>query len=208
MSFDDEHPLGVPKKLNPLARRFFTRPALVVAKELLGCLLVHETESGRVVGRIVETEAYAVDDPGCHAFRGRTPRNDPMFGKPGTAYVYFTYGMHWMLNAVCERVDVPAAVLIRAVQPLDGIELMRERRGSIKDRDLCRGPGRLAQAFGINASQNRSDLVKPPLFIAAGERLPEEAVETSPRVGLGAAQDGREWRFFERGSMWVSRFIR
>lgn len=206
MTSDDSHAFQVPATLRPVARRFYARPALVVARELLGCLLVHDTPEGRCVGRIVEAEAYAPEDPGSHAFRGRTPRNDPMFGKPGTAYVYFTYGMHWMLNAVCDRVDVPSAVLVRAVEPLQGIELMRQRRGSISDRDLCRGPARLTQAFGIGPDHNREDLVTGSLFIAPGERLPHEAVEASPRVGLGAAQDGRLWRFFESGSRAVSRF--
>lgn len=202
----DPAPLGVPEKLRPVARSFFARPALLVAREILGCLLVHDAAPGRCVGRIVEAEAYGGDDPGSHAFKGRTPRNDPMFGRAGMAYVYFCYGMHWMLNAVCDAPDIPAAVLIRAVEPLEGHDVMRARRHGAPDRDLCRGPARLSQAFGVSGEQNRTPLVRPPLFIAPGERLPHEAVATSPRVGLGKAQDDRLWRFYEEASPFVSRF--
>ena len=191
-------------KPRPLARAFFARPTLVVARDLVGCVLVHDTDDGRTSGKIVEAEAYTEDDPGCHAFRGKTPRNAPMFERPGTAYVYFTYGMHWCLNAVTEREDVAGAVLIRAVEPIDGIELMRVRRGAIRDRDLARGPGRLTQALAIARDQNRADLTRGSLFIAAGERVPEEAVAATPRIGLGNTQDGRRWRFAVRGNQWVS----
>lgn len=190
--------------LRPLARAFFARPVLQVARDLLGCLLVHETPEGRTVGSIVEAEAYAQDDPGCHAFRGKTPRNAPMFERPGIAYVYFTYGAHWCLNAVTGREGVAEAVLIRAVEPVAGVDLMRARRGAVRDRDLCRGPGRLTQAFGIGRDDNRAELTRPPLMVCAGERLPHEAVVASERIGLGASQDGRPWRFSVRGSPWVS----
>jgi DNA-3-methyladenine glycosylase len=193
---------GVP--LRPLVRAFFARPVLEVAPDLLGCILVHDTPEGRCTGRIVEAEAYAEGDPASHAYRGRTPRNAPMFEDPGFAYVYFTYGAHFCLNAVTDRRDHPGAVLIRAVEPLDGIELMRKRRGAVKDRDLSRGPGRLTQAFGISREQNRADLTRPPLVICAGERLPAEAVVAGPRIGIGPVQDGRPWRFHEAGSPWVS----
>lgn len=191
--------------LRPVARAFFDRPVLAVARDLIGAVLVHEHADGRTVGRIVEAEAYGTDDPGCHANRGRTPRNEPMFERPGTSYVYFTYGMHWCLNAVCEPTGTPAAVLIRAVEPIEGIELMRVRRGPrVRDRDLCRGPARMTQAFGIDGSLNRIDLTRPPLYIAPGERLPNEAVADSPRIGLGASQDGRPWRFYDATSDAVS----
>jgi DNA-3-methyladenine glycosylase len=191
--------------LRPLARAFFARPTAVVARDLIGCLLVREAREGRTVGRIVEVEAYAEDDPGSHAFRGRTPRNAPMFEEPGRAYVYFTYGMHFCLNVVAHPPGVAGAVLLRAVEPLVGLELMRRRRGGgVRDRDLARGPGRLTRAFAVARAENRADLTRPPLFVAAGERYPEEAVATGPRVGLGRAQDGRPWRFFVAGSPWVS----
>jgi DNA-3-methyladenine glycosylase len=196
---------ATPLPLRPLARAFFSRPVVEVARDLLGCLLVHDTPDGRTSGMVVEAEAYAPDDPASHAYRGRTDRNAPMFERPGFAYVYFTYGMHWCLNAVTDRPGKASAVLIRAVQPLEGIELMRARRGeAVRDRDLARGPGRLTQAFGIAREQNRSDLTKPPLVVCAGERLPFQAVVATPRIGLGALQDGRAWRFIIADSPWVS----
>jgi DNA-3-methyladenine glycosylase len=197
--------------LRPVSHAFFARPSLLVARDLLGCILVRDSAEGRTTGMIVETEAYGMDDPGSHAFRGRTQRNAPMFEGPGRAYVYFSYGMHWMLNAVTDRDGHPGAVLIRAAEPLDGIELMRARRASsakaprrLADRDLARGPGRLAQAFAIGADMNRVDLTRPPLYVCMGERFPEEAVGSGPRIGLGAAQDGRTWRFWVRGNPNVS----
>lgn len=192
--------------IRPVARGFFDRPVLEVARDMIGALLVRNDRTGLRIGRIVETEAYGPDDPGCHAARGRTERNAPMFERPGTAYIYFTYGMHWCLNAVCEQAGTPAAVLLRAVEPLEGIEAMRVARGPrISDRDLCRGPARLTQAFGLDGNQNRADLCSGGVFIAPGERLPNEAVATSPRIGLGSKQDGRRWRFFEVDSRFVSR---
>ena len=191
--------------LRPLVRSFFSRSTLDVARDLIGCLLVHDSPEGRTVGRLVEAEAYMQDDPGSHASRGQTPRNSPMFEEPGRAYVYFTYGMHFCLNAVSHQPGIPGAVLLRAVEPVEGIELMRLRRGAgIRDRDLARGPGRLTQAFGLNREHNRLDLTRKPLYICAGERLPEEAVAKGPRIGLGATQDGRPWRFSVIGSPWVS----
>ncbi|MGH2785943.1 MAG: DNA-3-methyladenine glycosylase [Actinomycetota bacterium] len=191
--------------LRPLVRSFFSRSTLQVARDLIGCLLVHESPDGRTVGRIVEAEAYMHDDPGSHAFRGQTPRNAPMFEDPGRAYVYFTYGMHFCLCAVAHAPNIPGAVLIRAVEPFEGIELMRRRRGgAFKDRDVARGPGRLTKAFGLHRDHNRLDLTRKPLYVCAGERLPEEAVARGPRIGLGATQDGRPWRFSVVGSPWVS----
>ena len=193
-----------PLPLKPLARAFFARPVLEVARDLIGCILVHDSADGPTSGMIVEAEAYASDDPASHAYRGRTERNAPMFEDPGFAYVYFTYGMHFCLNAVTDRPGHASAVLIRAVQPLDGIELMRARRGPVRDRDLARGPGRLTQAFGIARAQNRSDLTAPPLMICPGERLPYKAVIASPRIGLGTLQDGRPWRYSIEANPWVS----
>jgi DNA-3-methyladenine glycosylase len=192
--------------IRPVARAFFDRPVLEVARDMIGALLVRNDATGLRMARIVETEAYGTNDPACHADRGQTERNAPMFERPGTAYIYFTYGMHWCLNAVCEPVGTPAAVLIRAVEPLEGIEAMRVARGpKIGDRDLCRGPARLTQAFGLDGTRNRADLCGTDLFIGPGERLPNEAVETSPRIGIGTKQDGRPWRFYEADSPFVSR---
>jgi DNA-3-methyladenine glycosylase len=190
--------------LQPVAQAFFARPVLVVARDLLGAILVHHTPDGVIAGAIVEAEAYAQDDPGSHASRGETPRNKPMFEESGRAYVYLTYGMHHCLNAVTDQRGVAGAVLIRAVEPLHGIDLMRARRDSVAQRDLARGPGRLTKAFGIDLSHNRADLSAPPLMIAPGERLADGAVVRTPRIGLGRTQDGRRWRFAVRGSSWVS----
>ena len=198
-------PDGSRLPLRPLVGSFFARPTLVVARDLIGCLLVHDSPDGRTVGRIVEAEAYSYEDPGSHASRGRTPRNLPMFEEPGRAYVYFTYGMHFCLNAVAHAPGVPGAALIRAVEPLDGLDLMRRRRSAgIRDRDLARGPGRLTQAFGLHRDHNRLDLTRRPLYICAGERYPDGAVTAGPRIGLGPTQDGRAWRFRVTGSPWVS----
>lgn len=203
-------PSSVP--LRPVARAFFARPVLDVARDMIGCVLVHDAPDGLVAGRIVETEAYGTDDPGSHSASGPTPRNAPMFEAPGRAYVYFTYGMHWCLNAVTDRMGVPGAVLIRAAEPLDGIALMSARRASgpkspsrkLAGRDLARGPARLTQAFGVGPHHNRADLTRPPLYVAMGERYPDEIIVTSPRIGLGARQDGRRWRYALKGSPYVS----
>lgn len=195
---------GLP--LRPVARAFFARPVLEVARDLLGCVLVRESAEGRVAGVIVETEAYSESDPGSHAFRGRTARNAPMFEAPGRAYVYFTYGMHFCVNVVTDADGHAGAVLLRAVEPIEGADVMRARRGGekVRDRDVARGPARLTQAFAIGREQNRADLTLPPLYICAGERLPVRSVRATPRIGLGRAQDGRRWRFVVHGSPWVS----
>ncbi len=191
--------------LRPLARAFFGRPVLAVAHDLLGCLLVHETAEGRAVGMIVEAEAYGEEDPGSHASRGRTERNAPMFEQPGHAYVYVSYGIHHCVNAVTDRTGTPGAVLIRAAEPLEGLDVMRARRGPVPDRDLARGPGRLTQAFAIDRRLNRADLTGSPLTICMGERLPTESILQTERIGLGDADDQRPWRFAVRDSRWVSR---
>lgn len=155
-------------------------------------------------GIIVETEAYGGEDPGSHAYRGQTPRNAPMFGRAGYAYVYFIYGMHHCLNVVTDAEGIASAVLLRAVEPEDGIDVMRARRGTVSDRDLARGPARLTQAFAVRSAHNRADLTSGPLRIARGPVVRDEDVATSARIGLGTAQDGRLWRFSIRHSAWVS----
>jgi len=192
-----------PPALRPLPRTFFARSTLVVARELLGRLLVHETPQGVLVGRIVEVEAYrGPSDPASHAYR-RTPRSRIMWGRPGLAYVYFTYGNHYCMNAVTELDGVAGAVLVRAVEPLAGLEVMRANRKVTDDRLLCRGPGRLTQAMGISREHNGADLTRPPLYLARGgrTRLP---VASGPRIGIRAAAD-RPWRFYIDGSRFVSR---
>jgi len=175
---------------------FFARDALVVARALIGARLA----LNGVGGIVVETEAYRPDDPASHAYRGRTPRNAPMYGVPGTAYVYRSYGLHWCLNAVC----LPgSAVLIRAIQPLSGIDEMRERRGIGNDRLLCSGPGKLCQALDIDASHNRLPLTAPPFEFAPSQTDPA-AIVSGRRIGLTKAVEF-EWRFGLAGSAYLSR---
>ncbi len=198
-------PAGRPRgqRLRPLTRRFFARPVLTVARDLLGHLLVHETPEGVVVGRIVETEAYrGADDPASHAYR-LTPRSRIMAGPPGIAYVYFTYGNHYCLNVVTEPEGRAAAVLLRGVEPVAGIHLMAARRGTAHPRLLASGPGRLTEALGVMRRHNGWDLTRPPLFIAAG-RPARRRIATSSRIGIRRAVD-RPWRFYLKDSAYVSR---
>lgn len=180
-----------------LPRKFYNRPTLTVARELLGARLVRILNGKKLVGLISETEAYfGFDDLASHAKAGRTIRTDPMFGAPGHAYVYFTYGNHWMLNAVTEKEGFPAAVLIRAIQPIEGVEVMMERR---QGRDTL-GPGKLTQALGITKSENYADLTESgsSLWIEAGGKVPEKSVTIGARVGLNTTPEpwfSKPWRF-------------
>ncbi len=191
---------------SPLSRPFYRLPTLTVARELLGARLVRRLDNGsQLVGKIVETEAYiGEEDPACHAARGRTPRTAIMYGPPGYAYIYFTYGMHYCLNAVTEREGFPAAVLIRAVEPLEGLEAMREFYGRPHVSRLTNGPGKLCRAFGLDKSLNGADLCGDILFIAAGEPVLEKDLAVTPRIGVRA---GREylWRFCLKNNPFVSR---
>ncbi len=190
-----------------LTRRFFQRPTLIVARELLGARLVRVERSGsRSSGLIVEVEAYiGSDDLGCHARAGRTTRNAAMWGPAGHAYVYFTYGMHWCLNVVTEVDGFPAAVLLRALVPMEGRETMRRRRGPAGDRDMTGGPARLCQALGIDRRYNGHDLCASgaTLLLEAGVPIPELDVSKSPRVGLNKVPEpwrSLPWRFLVRPS--------
>ena len=190
----------------PLPEAFYARPSREVAPSLIGHYLVSTLNGERTVGRIVETEAYlGPDDPASHAAAriGRTARNEAMFGPPGTAYVYRSYGIHWCLNAVTDTEGHPAAVLIRALEPVEGLETMRERRGT-KDRDLARGPGRLTEALAITGGQDGHCLAEPPLTLCEGEPPGPDSIEAGPRVGISRAVD---WplRFTLRGSRYLSR---
>jgi DNA-3-methyladenine glycosylase len=189
----------------PLTAPFYARPTPEVARRLLGHVVVSDVGGRRTGGRIVETEAYiGPDDPACHAFGyRRTPRTEVLYAAPATAYVYFTYGMHWCLNVVTEPVDYPAAVLIRALEPLVGLEVMRRRRGGVRDRQLCAGPARLCQALGITGAQNGTSLIEGRVrILRGGGRRPRVAV--TPRIGVTTAVD---WplRFTIEGSRWTSR---
>ena len=180
-----------------LTRDFFARSVHEVAPELIGVTLL----VAGVGGRIVEVEAYDRDDPASHAYRGPTPRNTSMFGRPGHAYVYRSYGVHWCLNVVCA--DASAA-LVRALEPTHGIDAMRERRGQDEVRLLCSGPGRLTQALGITSAHDGLPLDEPPFELLAAEVPP--ALARGRRIGISQAVD-REWRYAEAGSRFLSRRI-
>ena len=193
-----------------LPRAFYLQPTLRVARELLGKVLVHETPEGVTAGRIVEVEAYrGPRDRAAHSSGGhRSPRNEVMYGPPGRAYVYFIYGMHHCVNVVCQRPDVPEAVLLRALEPLEGEALMRMRRG-LPDAPawrLCRGPGALCRAMGIARAENAADLVRGPLRILDAPVLPAGRVARTPRIGVdyAGADAARPWRLVARDSAAVS----
>ncbi len=180
---------------------FYDRPVLDVAPDLIGCVVTH----GDTAGVIVETEAYHQSEPASHAFAGLTPRSRTLFGPPGRAYVYRSYGVHAMLNAVCEPEGVGSGVLIRALQPLRGIELMRGRRGLERERDLCSGPGKLTQALEIELSDNGSDLLRGPVKISSRPRAWREVeIVTDRRIGITRAVE-LPWRFCVLGSRFLSR---
>ncbi|MFN8559960.1 MAG: DNA-3-methyladenine glycosylase [Dehalococcoidia bacterium] len=188
-----------------LPASFYDRDPAEVARDLLGAVLECRTREGRCRGRIVETEAYlGPDDPACHAAAGLTARNRNLHGPPGTAYVYFIYGVHWCVNAVTREAGFGSAVLIRAIEPIEGIALMRRRRGVAHDRDLTNGPGKLCEALGITKHHDGADLRRGSLRILAGVRVAPARVAVTPRVGIRKAAD---WplRFFEQGNAWVSR---
>ena len=182
---------------------------LTVARDVIGKVLVHRTPEGVVAGRIVEAEAYrGPEDRAAHSFGGRrTERTEAMFGPPGFAYVFFVYGMHWHVNLVTTRAGAPHAVLLRAVQPLLGAELMAKRRGMPPTSvNLCNGPGKLCQAFAIDRRHYGADLTGKSLFLSEGAE-PAGKLARSPRIGVDYAGSWAEkpWRFFEQDSPWVSR---
>ena len=181
-----------------LHETFFARPVAQVAPQLLGCVI----EVGDLAGQIVEVERYQQDDPASHSFRGPTARAAVMFGPPGRLYVYRSYGIHWCANVVCEPEGRGAAVLIRAIAPTRGLDLMRERRGRVDDRRLCSGPGRLCEAFGIDGSMNASLLSAGPVRLLVGS--PVDDVAVGPRIGISVAVD-KPWRFGVAGSPYLSR---
>jgi DNA-3-methyladenine glycosylase len=189
-----------------LRRSFYNRPTLDVARDLIGKALVHETRAGVASGIIVEAEAYiGENDPACHAAPGPTRRNAPLYGPPGVAYVYLNYGIHYLVNAVTEAEGWPAAVLIRALEPKDGIALMRRRRGKPADvdvHDLCRGPGNLTKALAIDLRQNLLDLTSSALRIE-DQKDRKRVVTWSRRIGINVGVD-EEWRVTAAGSLALS----
>jgi DNA-3-methyladenine glycosylase len=187
--------------LTPRETAFYDRSVHAVAHDLVGCVV----RRGAAAGRIVEVESYHMEEPACHAFAGLTPRTSVLFGPPGNAYVYFSYGIHALLNAVAEPEGVGAAVLIRALEPVDGIDLMRERRGLERVEDLCSGPAKLTQALGIGLDLNGTSLVGGPIELlppAPGARGAE--VVRGERIGITKAVD-LPWRFCDATSRCVSR---
>ena len=191
-------------RTQPLAERlgadFFDRSVHLVARELIGCRLFF----AGCGGTIVETESYERDDPACHAYVGLTDRTEVLFGPPGRAYVYLSYGIHSLLNFVAEPEDEAAAVLIRALEPTAGLEQMRARRGERPDRDLCSGPGKLTEALGIGLEQNRADLARDPFRLLPPEPGTAPEVLTGPRIGITKAVE-RPWRFAAADSPYVSK---
>jgi DNA-3-methyladenine glycosylase len=186
-----------------LPRSFYARPATEVAPELLGHVLVRRLPDGtRLAARLVEVEAYEPDDPGSHAFRGMTARNEVMFGRPGHLYVYFTYGMHFCMNAVTRRAGEGSAVLLRAGEPLEGLDEMRARRGRERDAELCSGPGRFTQALAIARPENGVDLVNGD--VAWVERSARDG-GLGVGIRVGVHDTTRSWRFWVEGNPYVSR---
>ncbi|MCE5197642.1 DNA-3-methyladenine glycosylase [bacterium] len=191
-------------QLDKLEREFYLHDTLAVAKSCLGKILVHQTSEGILAGRIVETEAYLSDDPACHASRGKTKRNEVMFGEPGHAYVYFTYGFHYCINFVTQPGGVPEAVLIRALEPLEGIEIMKRNRNRERIHDLCSGPGKLTQALGIGAELNGEDLLGNRLYVLDDQTDIGDVI-ARPRIGIKLAAE-ELWRFYPtRYREWVSK---
>jgi DNA-3-methyladenine glycosylase len=184
--------------LTTLGREFFARSVHEVAPDLVGCTLLVDG----VGGRIVEVEAYDVGDPASHGFGGETARNRSMFGPPGHAYVYRSYGIHWCLNLVCGGEGVPEAALVRALEPTNGLDVMRKRRGVEDDRLLCAGPGRLCQALGVTVEHDGAALDRPPFALLPGDAaLP---VASGPRIGIRRAAE-LPWRYGLPGSRFLSR---
>jgi len=190
--------------MGKLGRDFYLQDTVEAARSILGKVLVRRTPEGVISGRIVESEAYLRDDPACHACRGMTRRNRTMFGEPGHAYVYFTYGNHYCLNFVTQPLGIAEAILVRALEPLDGIDIMRRNRRRDRLEDLCSGPGKLAEALEIDLRLNGEDLLGDRLYVLDDETDPGPIV-SRPRIGIKEATD-KLWRFYpERYAKWVSK---
>jgi DNA-3-methyladenine glycosylase len=209
-SGDSPLPPGQPRpSLTKLARSFYSRPTLEVAKDILGKYLVRRSGTKTLIGKIVEVEAYLGSrDPASHAYRGRTERNAVMFGRGGHLYVYFTYGMHFCANVVTEQTGIAGAILIRGVEPVRGTTTMvRNRRihGAVTGfKNLTNGPARFCQAFGIGRKENGIDLLGPTIYLTKGVRVPASSIRRSGRVGIRRGTT-HKWRFFLKDSPFVSR---
>jgi DNA-3-methyladenine glycosylase len=185
---------------------FFRRPAEVVARDLLGMVVVSTAGGELTTARIVETEAYlGYDDPASHGYlHRRNARNQALFGPPGAWYVYLSYGMHWCANLVCQRTGLASAVLLRALEPLEGLDIMRSRRGPVPDRELCSGPGKLCQALGITLGLDGQRMAESDALVHRPRSNEENTIAVTPRIGITKAAD---WplRFVVAGSPWLSR---
>ena len=194
-----------------LKRAFYERDTIAVAKELLGKILVHESTEGTTAGRIIETEAYkGPEDQAAHSFGGRrTARNDVMYGQKGRAYVYFIYGLYFCINVTAgDVIGKPEAVLLRALEPVEGLELMVKRRGAkAKAVNLTNGPGRLCMAMGITTTHTKADLTAPPLYIKDAPPISQEEIVEAPRIGVDYAGEwiSKPWRFYIKGNAFVSK---
>jgi DNA-3-methyladenine glycosylase len=195
--------------LQKLQRDFYERETLHVAKDLLGKYLVHHTTDGITVGKIVEVEAYVgVNDAACHAYNGKyTKRTKIMFGRGGHAYVYLIYGVYYCMNIVTNQESCPEAVLIRALEPIDGLDIMQQRRTTDKKLNLCSGPGKLCAAMGISKAQNELDLCGETMYLLSGEMILPEHIVTTPRINIDSAKEAREypWRFIIQDNPFVSK---
>lgn len=193
--------------MQPLPLSFYQQETIIVARNLLGTYLVHESAEGTTAGRITETEAYLWGDPACHAYRRKTDRNAAMFGPPGLAYVYQIYGLHYCVNVVTAPEGVGEAVLIRSLQPTEGIELMQRRRGTDKLKDLCRGPGRLVQAMGITKNLNGISMLESPFYVmpadSSGVPNADFQIVTTTRIGITQGAD-LPYRFYIADNPFVS----
>ena len=197
--------------MHKLPRSFYLRPTVRVARELLGKYIVRVLRGRKIVGKIVEAEAYCEGDPASHSFRGRTKRNDAMFWAGGHLYVYFTYGMHFCANVVTRKAGAGEAVLIRAVEPIEGAEVMLKNRFGRRQRkthqsllNLTNGPAKLCEAFEIAREQNGKDLLEDEIYILNGEKIPVSRIGRATRIGIRDGRD-KKWRFFIRGNPLVSR---
>ena len=192
--------------VRPLPRSFYNQGTVTVARRLLGKHLVRLKGDVKLLGRIVEVEAYrGRDDPASHAYRGRTPRNKPMFGDPGHAYVYFTYGNHYCLNVTTQKRGIAGAVLIRAIEPLSGLNLMKCFRPGVSELHLTNGPGKLTRALAIDKSLNETDLTRTGhIFIGQSRKAPPVHIGRSARIGITLGKE-RLWRFYIKGNRYVSR---
>ena len=189
--------------MRKLPQSFFTRDTLLVAKELLGCYLVHESPEGKTIGKIVETEGYLCDDPACHASRGMTKRNAAMFEKGGIAYVYFTYGMYHCFNCVTGPKGLGEAVLIRAIEPVSGVDLMKKRRG--RSHDIANGPAKMVIAMGLDKSHNFQSLRSNTLFISPrSEPVGDSDIHVTTRIGISQGVD-HPYRFYLKGNKFISK---